>query len=257
MTENRAEPTIREPFFRVSDFDRNPAQSVFDLIEWRFYGAAPKEVGIDGRAILDTDDLAVYIDYDIGDVRERSYSKFIRDGRWKDLVSKSYTNQNVLYTYIFLDKMPKSPTALLQTVYDYYAPQQYLRVFVAPKAVTLLREYGIDVDTITPDEAPVMDSPQPRHRGIVSAGYRGALRDRYPEPPSMSEVLKYLADRGVDFTALVIDLIRIVSWSTYFAQTEDAYVFGAIKEYMRRYGYGRRFEDYVRYAGGIRDKILG
>ena len=230
-----------KPFFVLSDFAENPAQAVFDLIEWRFYDLAPSLLGIPGRAELR--DNAVYLTYSLSDAIRYSYEKFVVvSSDWKKLVARSYSLQNVIYSLIFLDEFDDDPDMVFSILFNYYASQQFLRVFISPSVVSWLSRMGVDPEVVQFDEVPVMDSLQPRHRGIVAFGYKRALRREYPELKFSSRFLESVKDYGLDYVAKVLDHVRIVAWAQYFAQTEDAYVYGLIKEYLRKYGRDKDFD---------------
>ena len=229
-----------KPFFVLSSFGENPVQAVFDLIEWRFYDLVPSLLGIPGRAELRGN--AVYLTYNMSDAVRYSYEKFVvASSDWKKLVARSYSLQNVIYSLIFLDEFDDDPDMVFSILFNYYAFQQFLRVFVSPFVVSWLSRMGVDLEAVQFDEVPVMDSPQPRHRGVVAFGYKRALRREYPELKLSSRFLESVKDYGLDYVAKVLDHVRILSWAQYFAQTEDAYVYGLIKEYLRKYGCGKDF----------------
>ena len=210
--------------------------------------------GTHGRAELR--DNAVYLTYDLADVQRAAYKRFVVDtSKWRRLVAHSYSIQNVIYSMIFLEGFEDDPEMVFNILFNYYAPQQFLRIFIAPEVSTWLSRMGLDPRTIGVDEVPILDSPQPRHRGVTTLGYRHALRDEYKTPTDNKELLQYLSTLGTDYLAKVLDHIRILSWGYYFAQTEDAYVYGLIKEYLRKYGHDKDFDFYRRAIHNVRLEI--
>lgn len=246
MTRKRA----KRPFFRIEDYKKNPVQAVFDLIEWKFYDTAPKFTGVPGRAFIQ--DRVVYIDYDIAEVQTKAYKRFVVESdQWKDLIAQSYTLQNAIYSMIFLKGVKDKPREIFNIVFNYYFPQQYIRIFVAPRVISYLINIGIDIEDIGFDKTPVMDSPEPRDKAITAMGYRKALREMYLPINTSEKTLRKLANLGLDYTAHVIDYVRIVSWAQYFAQTEDAFTFGLIREYVVKYGIGKDLDFYKEVISGV------
>lgn len=223
----------RKPYFTIEQWEKNPVQHVFDVVEYHFYNNAPRVVGITRGAT--TRNNEVYLEYSIDEVRSGAV-KFLRDGFYKRFISESYKMQNVLYSAIFFDEIPSEPRAFIDMLYRYYAPQQFLRVFIAETAVSILSNYGIDIHMIGFDEPPAFDSNIPRHIGLVAMGYTRALgNSNRKQLKDNTELFNELGRRGVDFASIILPYIQSIVWAQYFAQTEDAYVFALIKRYLETY----------------------
>ena len=230
-------------------FKWDSGNPVFDVLETIFYYDLPRMFGLNGTVAVKGE--AVHTDYSLWKVRYLARPHY--DKLPRSLISESTKYRDTLYMYT-LGTYRMDPLEAIFTTYKFYAPQQILRVIFAKIAEDELGILRIPVWTIRPDRQMEMHSDVPAHRTITHVGYHGYERYHFSAKPEgvTRDFLDHLVGRGWDYALSAIRAAHIIAWAEYFAETEDAYVFGTLTRVSRELGISKANYDLLMY---LKDRV--
>ena len=217
-------------------FRWNSGNPVFDIVETLLYYDIPRLFGTEGTVVVKGN--TVFIDYTLREII--SAARPLYDYFPKTLIRESLQYKDSLYMYS-LGTYYMDPLEAIITTYKFYAPQQILRVVFTKIAERELGVLKIPIWVVRPDRQMEMHSDIPAHRSITYVGYTKYERNHFTAKPNgvTRDFLSHLEGRSWDYTLAAVWAAYIVAWAEYFAETEDAYVFGSFKRVSKETGITR------------------
>jgi len=208
-------------------FSWDSGNPLFDILETLFYYDLPRFFGYEGNIAVK--DRVVYKDYPLS-MLEPVAREMYHSNTHIALIEESMKHKESLYLYM-IGTRKMNPNEVIETVYKYYAPQQILRVIFTKVAEKELRILDIPLWTITVDRPMEMHSSVPAHRTATKVGYNKYHRNFFEARVQgvSDEFLQQIKGLSWDYALAAVKAAHIMAWAQYFAETEDAYVFGALR----------------------------
>jgi len=208
-------------------FTWNSGNPLFDIIETIFYYDIPRFFGYDGNIAVQ--DGVVYKNYHLSTL-EPAAREMYQEGKHIALIEESTKHKESLYLYM-VGTREMTLNEVVETVYKYYAPQQILRVIFTRVAEKELRILDIPLWTITVDRPMEMHSGIPAHRTATKVGYNKYYRNFFEARVKgvSDEFLEHIKGLSWDYALAAVKAAHLMAWAQYFAETEDTYVFGALR----------------------------